>query len=227
MKNLISKFTLSVLTLSLMAQAQTVKAASRGNMAAATLGGVILGGLIGASIAQNFDDNDNRQAQGMWNQALSGQFNNSPYSFQGNQHRGRLIFTAEGYFDGFYCRVYRSEIWDSRSNSPMVTTGYVCRNGDGSWFRKEPGQVMEARRDRPDRGRRFDPPQQPMGPQRGGGMPGGRQQGNGRGNGGGNYGFGSPGSNYGQDGGGNSNTGTSTGTVLTNGDALPISTGVN
>ncbi|UYL10412.1 hypothetical protein B9G69_007440 [Bdellovibrio sp. SKB1291214] len=216
MNNRFFMVTLSILTLSLIMQTQAVKAAGRGNMGVATLSGVIIGGLIGASIAQNFDDNDNRQAQGMWNQALSGQFNNNPYSFQGNQHRGRLIFTGEGYFDGFYCRIYRSEIWDSRSNTPMVTTGYVCRANDGSWFRKEGGEIQNARPNRPDRGRQFDPPsggggfspQQQQGfPQQGRQMGGGPNMGNNRGN-------------Y------NNNTSSSSTTGITNGDALPI-TGVN
>ncbi len=229
MNKLFSKITLSVIALSIVFQAHTAKA-NRGTIVAATIGGAIIGGLIGANIAQDFDDNDNRQSQRMWNQALNNNYSDSPYAWDGQGHRGRIVFTSEGYFDGYYCRVYRSEVWNRRSDSPMITTGYACRANDGSWFRREPGEIREARRDRPDRGPRFDPPrpqvpgdrrdgqryggrqpQQPVrgmanGPGRamGGGMPGG---GPGRGNG----------NNYVQGGytGGN-------GTVITNGDALPI-----
>lgn len=227
MKNLISKITLSVLSVTIAMQAQTARA-DRGTVVAATIGGAIIGGLIGSSIAQNFDDDDNRQSERVFNRALRRDYSDSPYSWEGSSHRGRVIFTGEGYFDGFYCRIYRSEVWVAGANNPMVTTGYVCRAGDGSWFRKEPGQIMEARRDRPDRGRRFDPqPQigQQMGLQRGGGFPqqqhGFPQQsrqmnGPGMGNGGGNFN-----NNI------NSNINSGTGTVITNGDALPISSGVN
>jgi surface antigen len=236
MNKVFSKLTLSAIVISIAFQAHTAKA-DRGTIVAATIGGAIIGGLIGSSIAQDFDDNDNRQAQRMWSQALNNNYSDSPYAWDGQGHRGRIVFTGEGYFDGYYCRNYRSEVWNRRSNTPMITRGYVCRAADGSWFRREESEITQSRPGRPDRGQRFDPPrpnmpdgrrddrrdgpryggrqpQQPgmgNGPGRGmgGGMQGGMQQGGygpGRGNGGYSQGGYSGGS----------------GTVTTNGDALPI-----
>ncbi|WP_413559343.1 hypothetical protein [Bdellovibrio sp. HCB209] len=234
MKSVLSKITLSVITLSVVLQAHTARA-DRGTTVVATISGAILGGLIGASIAQDFDDRDNRQSQRMWERALRQDYSDAPFAWEGDGHRGRMMFTGEGYFDGYYCRIYRSEVWNRRTNSPMVTTGYVCRAADGSWFRREAGDIREARRDRPDRGPRFDRQQRPderreVRRQEPHQQMGGRQMGMGGqpnmgGNNGPNRGFGSPGGNYGSSGGRSYSGGgsVSSGSVVTNGDGLPIS----
>ncbi|WP_413583147.1 hypothetical protein [Bdellovibrio sp. HCB288] len=197
MKQVLKKLTLSAVCITIIIQTQTANA-DRGNVVAATIGGAIIGGLIGATIAQDFDDDDNRQSQHVWDQALRRDYRETPYSWSGNEHRGRLIFTGEGYFDGYYCRIYRSEVWNHRSDTPMITRGYVCRASDGSWFRREEADIQHARRDRPDRGPRFDRPREERREERpdnrrrqaGRQQPGGNHNGGrgGGGNGGGNGG---------------------------------------
>ncbi|QLY25626.1 hypothetical protein [Bdellovibrio sp. KM01] len=217
MTNVFSKLTLTVLAFGIAFQAQTAKAADRGTVIAATIGGAIIGGLIGANIAQDFDDDDNRQSQRMWYKALNNDFRDTPYAWDGQGHRGRIVFTGEGYFDGYYCRIYRSEVWNRRTDTPMITRGYVCRAGDGSWFKREESDIAQSRPNRPDRGQRFDPPRPERQddrrddrrqPPRFGGR---QQQQSGMGMG--------PGRGMG---GGMQQGSTSSGTVITNGDALPI-----
>ncbi|WP_413291969.1 hypothetical protein ACLSU7_11145 [Bdellovibrio sp. HCB185ZH] len=224
MTHVFSKLTLTVLVFSIVFQIQSAKAAGRGTVIAATIGGAIIGGLIGANIAQDFDDDDNRQSQRMWNKALSNDYRDTPYAWDGQGHRGRIVFTGEGYFDGYYCRIYRSEVWNRRTDTPMIMRGYVCRAGDGSWFRREESDIAHSRPNRPDRGQRFDPPRPEMRddrrddrrePPRFGGRQQQPQQGMGMG----------PGRSMGggmQQGGGFGRGGSSSGTVITNGDALPV-----
>ncbi|MBO9667682.1 MAG: hypothetical protein J7501_12815 [Bdellovibrio sp.] len=154
------KIVLSAITAAFMLTSVSARAGNKGTaILGAVLGGVVIGGLIGASIAQDFDDDDNRESQGIWNQALNRDYRDTPYSWQGREHRGRLLFTSEGWQNGLYCRAYRSEVWNRRADTPMVTRGVVCQDRNGQWFRRENSSVEERHddyRDSRDRGDRED-----------------------------------------------------------------------
>lgn len=122
------------------------------------LGAALIGGLIGATVVSNFDRDDNTQSELVWSQALNAGYRDTPYSWQGSNHRGRIILVGEGYANGLYCRSYRSEVWGRHGSIPKVEQGVVCRGPDGRWVRNDYGDDLrdDRRRDSRHRDRRPD-----------------------------------------------------------------------
>jgi len=104
-------------------------AASHGN-GAAVAGGVILGGLLGNTLARDVGCDDQRYAFDSYNQGLNGDVGRE-YDWRHSDDYGSFTPTRE-YRDGAYiCRDFHETTY--RNGQQVERDGTACRQDDGNW----------------------------------------------------------------------------------------------
>jgi surface antigen len=102
--------------------------------AAATIGGVILGGAVGAELTNDLACEDRSYAYRSYYEGLNSGRPNLPYRWR-NPHTGNSgEFQVREYYsdpDDFLCANFIQQIF--ANNRPQTATGRACRQPDGSW----------------------------------------------------------------------------------------------
>jgi len=104
-------------------------AASHGN-GGAVAGGVILGGLLGNTLARDIDCDDQRYAFDVYGEGLNGDVGRE-YSWRHNNNHGTFVSTREYRDGGFVCRDFHAVTY--RGGQRFERDGTACRQDDGNW----------------------------------------------------------------------------------------------
>jgi surface antigen len=104
-------------------------AASHGN-GGAVAGGVILGGLLGNTLARDIDCDDQRYAFDTYSDALNGDVGRE-YRWNHNNNYGTFSSTREYRDGGFVCRDFHTVTY--RNGQRYDRDGTACRQVDGYW----------------------------------------------------------------------------------------------
>ncbi len=103
-----------------------------GGRAAATVGGVFLGGAVGHSIAGDMDCQDRQYAFRTYNQGLEGNIGQRYQWRDPRGHYGYFTPTREYHHHHRWCRDFEEGVW--RHDHWVVRTGTACRFDDGWHF---------------------------------------------------------------------------------------------
>lgn len=104
-------------------------AASHGN-GGAVAGGVILGGLLGNTLARDVDCDDQRYAFNTYGEALNGEVGRD-YRWSHNANYGTFTSTREYRDGGQVCRDFHTVTY--RAGQRYDRDGTACRETDGNW----------------------------------------------------------------------------------------------
>lgn len=104
-------------------------AVSQGN-GGAVVGGAVLGGLLGNTIARDIDCNDQPYAFNVYSNGLNGQVGRR-YDWNRGQNRGYFQPTREFRRSGTVCREFIATSY--RGAREMRRNGVACRASDGDW----------------------------------------------------------------------------------------------
>ena len=104
-------------------------AVSRGN-GGAVIGGAVLGGLLGNTVAKDIDCDDQPYAFNTYSEGLNGDVGRR-YDWNHNQSRGYFQPTRDYRRSGIQCRDFTTTTY--RGNREFTRTGTACRAADGNW----------------------------------------------------------------------------------------------
>ncbi len=102
---------------------------SHGN-GAAIAGGVILGGVVGNSLSQDIDCDDQRYAFASYDEGLNGEIGHE-YDWQHGGERGTFTATRQYQDGGYICREFHTVTY--RNGNRYERDGSACREDDGDW----------------------------------------------------------------------------------------------
>jgi len=102
-----------------------------GGRAAATVGGVFLGGMAGNQIAGDMDCDDRRYAFRVYSDGFDGPIGQR-YEWRNPRGDYGYFTPTREYQDGPYlCRDFEEGVW--RDGAWRIHTGTACRQDDGNW----------------------------------------------------------------------------------------------
>jgi len=104
-------------------------AVSRGN-GGAVIGGAVLGGLLGNTVAKDIDCDDQPYAFNTYSEGLNGDINRR-YDWNHGDARGYFRPTREYQRSGVQCRDFTETTY--RGGQELTRSGTACRANDGHW----------------------------------------------------------------------------------------------
>ncbi len=101
-----------------------------GGKAAATVGGVVLGGMAGNAIAGDIDCEDRPYAFKVYSSGFVGPIGRR-YEWRHGGRYGYFMPTREYRWRGRWCRDFEEGVW--RKGRWAIRRGTACQNRDGDW----------------------------------------------------------------------------------------------